>query len=103
MGLDAWLRVTVPEETELDVDTLREEATIWLLGRFGGTNGMFCLPFVMHGDKPGEFIVSVRVSRWGMYLEAAGHEVGDIHCVLAAWVFNRFDPEEGLEVEAFSG
>src|SRR4051812_12599835 len=47
--------------------------------------------------------VSLQVINWGRPLEENGYEVGDILRVLAAWVFNRFDPADGLKVETWCG
>src|SRR4051812_12379622 len=103
MGLDAGISIWLPDETEVDVQELREEAKAWLFGRFGGTNGMYCVPFAYRDEEDGSLTVSVQVIGWGRNLEAAGYEVGDILRVLAAWAFNSFDPAEGLRVDAWSG
>jgi hypothetical protein len=48
-------------------------------------------------------MISVQVGNPGRPREEAGDEVGDILRVLAAWVFNRFDPAAGLRVGAWRG
>lgn len=102
MGLDAGISIRIPDETEFDLQELAEEAKTWPFGRFDSTNGMYCAPHA-YQDEDGEITVSVQVIGWGRPLHEAGYEVGDILRVLAAWAFNRFDPAEGLRVEAWSG
>jgi hypothetical protein len=103
MGLDAGISIWLPDETEVDVKELAEDAKTWLFGRFDGTNGMYCVPSAYRDEEDGSITISVQVIGRGRNLEAAGFEVGDILRVLAAMAFNHFDPAGGLKIEAWCG
>ncbi len=60
MGLDVGIYIWLPNETSVDLDELREEVTARLMGRFKGTNRMFCLPFIAQEDRE---IYVFRLSR----------------------------------------
>ena len=101
MGWTIGIAIGVPEETTFDLQELREEATEWLIGRFGGSNGMYCVPSVYWDEEDETIMASVQVICWGQNLENAGYEINDIYRVLAVWAFNRFDPRAGLTVETW--
>jgi hypothetical protein len=101
MGLDVGIIVKAPDALIADKPELTEEITGWLLGRFGHGNHLFCLPVVCSGDDIDELVILVQVHEHGARLEAAGHSIGDVHRVLAAWAFNHFDPAEGLLIETW--
>ncbi len=102
MGLCAGISIWLSEEiqSEIDINELEEEAKTWLFGRFGGTNGMYCVPSAYRDEEDGSITVSLQVISWGWPLHENGYDVGDILRVLAAWA-QPFDPAEGLKIEAW--
>jgi len=94
MGLDAGIRVSLPEDSVIDIAALEEEATDRLVAWSGGTNRMYCLPMVFRGDEPNEFFVMTQVINWGGPLEEAGYQIceGNVAGGEIRWVAFRGHP-----------